>query len=146
MLRAAFPAGSHDEKALVEIIETYPRDELFQISIDDLYRIAIGILHLGARQRLRLFFRRDTFDRFISCLVFVPRDRFNTENRGRIEGILRRATNATSRIGDLATTDAVRVPVASRPISPNTSPGPSCLTTTPPLCTSASPASITNSS
>jgi glutamate dehydrogenase len=94
--RAAFPADSHDEKALVEILESYPRDELFQISVDDLHRIAIGILHLGARQRVRLFFRRDTFDRFISCLVFVPRDRFNTENRRRIEGILRRATNATS--------------------------------------------------
>ena len=51
----------------------------------------MGILHLGARQRVRLFVRRDTFDRFVSCLVFVPRDRFNTENRRRIERILRRA-------------------------------------------------------
>ena len=51
----------------VEILESYPRDELFQISVDDLYRIAMGILHLGARQRLRLFVRRDTFDRFVSA-------------------------------------------------------------------------------
>ncbi|MGH2844428.1 MAG: NAD-glutamate dehydrogenase [Thermoleophilaceae bacterium] len=94
--RAAFPADSHNEKALLEILETYPRDELFQISTDDLFRIAIGILHLGERQRLRLFTRRDRFDRFLSCLVFVPRDRFNTENRRRIEGILRRATGATT--------------------------------------------------
>jgi glutamate dehydrogenase len=94
--RAAFPADSHDEKALVEILESYPRDELFQISTDDLFRISMGILHLGARQRLRLFVRHDTFERFISCLVFVPRDRFNTENRRRIERILRRATGATS--------------------------------------------------
>jgi glutamate dehydrogenase len=94
--RAAFPPDSHNEKALIEILETYPRDELFQISIDDLFRIAIGILHLGERQRLRVFARRDTFDRFLSCLVFVPRDRFNTENRRRIEGILRRATGAQS--------------------------------------------------
>ena len=94
--RAAFPVDSHDEKALLEILESYPRDELFQISEDDLYRIAMGILHLGARQRVRLFTRRDTFDRFVSCLVFVPRDRFNTENRRRIEGILRRATGAIS--------------------------------------------------
>ena len=94
--RAAFPSGSHDEKALLEILETYPRDELFQISVDDLFRISMGILHLGERQRVRLFVRRDTFDRFLSCLVFVPRDRFNTENRRRIEGILRRATGATS--------------------------------------------------
>jgi len=92
--RAAFPAESHNQKALLEILESYPRDELFQISHDDLFRISMGILHLGARQRLRLFMRRDTFDRFISCLVFVPRDRFNTENRRLIEGIVRRATGA----------------------------------------------------
>jgi glutamate dehydrogenase len=56
----------------------------------------MGILHLGERQRMRLFARPDTFDRFLSCLVFIPRDRFNTENRRRIEGILRRSTGATS--------------------------------------------------
>ena len=94
--RAAFPEGSHNEKALLEILESYPRDELFQISNDELFRIAMGILHLGERQRMRLFARRDTFDRFLSCLVYVPRDRFNTENRRRIERILRRATGATS--------------------------------------------------
>jgi glutamate dehydrogenase len=94
LARAAFPPDSHDEKALLEILESYPRDELFQISVDDLFRISMGILHLGARQQVRLFVRRDSFDRFLSCLVFVPRDRFNTENRRRIEGILRRATGA----------------------------------------------------
>jgi glutamate dehydrogenase len=94
--RAAFPPGSHNEKGLLEILETYPRDELFQISVDELFDIAIGILHLGERQRLRLFVRRDAFGRFFSCLVFVPRDRFNTDNRRRIEGILRRATGAQS--------------------------------------------------
>jgi glutamate dehydrogenase len=94
--QAAFPHDSHNEKALREILEDYPRDELFQISVDDLFRISMGILHLGARQVLRLFVRRDTFDRFVSCLVFVPRDRFNTENRRRIEQILRRATGARS--------------------------------------------------
>jgi glutamate dehydrogenase len=96
LARAAFPGDSHNEKELAEILETYPRDELFQISVDDLFRISMGILHLGARQRVRMFVRRDTFDRFISCLVFVPRDRFNTENRRRIEAILQRATGATS--------------------------------------------------
>jgi glutamate dehydrogenase len=94
--RAAFPAGSHNEKALIEILETYPRDELFQMSVDQLFEIAIGILHLGERQRVRLFVRRDAFGRFLSCLVFVPRDRFNTENRRRIEGIIRQATGAQS--------------------------------------------------
>ncbi|HMJ96985.1 MAG TPA: NAD-glutamate dehydrogenase domain-containing protein, partial [Thermoleophilaceae bacterium] len=94
--RAGFPPGSHNEKALLEILDTYPRDELFQISTDELFEVAMGILHLGERQRLRLFARRDPFGRFFSMLVFVPRDRFNTENRRRIEAILRNATSARS--------------------------------------------------
>src|SRR3954469_7968054 len=94
--RAAFPHGSHNEKALLEILDTYPRDELFQISDDELFEAAMGILHLGERQRLRLFARRDPFGRFFSLLVFVPRDRFNTENRRRIEAILRTATGAAT--------------------------------------------------
>ena len=94
--RAGFPHGSHNEKALLEILDTYPRDELFQISTDELFDVAMGILHLGERQRLRLFARRDPFGRFFSLLVFVPRDRFNTENRRRIEAILRNAASAAS--------------------------------------------------
>jgi glutamate dehydrogenase len=96
LARAAFPAESHSEKALIEILETYPRDELFQMSVDELFDIAIGILHLGERQRVRLFVRRDKFGRFLSCLVFVPRDRFNTENRRRIEAILQESLGASS--------------------------------------------------
>ncbi|MEA2441771.1 MAG: glutamate dehydrogenase, partial [Thermoleophilaceae bacterium] len=94
--KAAFPHGSHNEKALIEILETHPRDELFQVPVDELFEIAMGILYLGERQRVGLFVRRDTFGRFLSCLVFVPRDRFNTENRRRIEAILRRAFSASS--------------------------------------------------
>ncbi|MEA2430026.1 MAG: glutamate dehydrogenase, partial [Thermoleophilaceae bacterium] len=94
--KAAFPHGSHNEKALIEILENHPRDEIFQVPVDELFEIAMGILYLGERQRVGLFVRRDTFGRFLSCLVFVPRDRFNTENRRRIEAILRRAFNATS--------------------------------------------------
>jgi glutamate dehydrogenase len=94
--RAAFPPGSHNEKALIEILERFPRDELFQISVDELIDVSMGILHLGERQRVRVFVRRDPFGRFITCLVFVPRDRFNTENRQRIEAILHEAYDATS--------------------------------------------------
>jgi glutamate dehydrogenase len=94
--RAAFPPSSHNEKALMEILEAHPRDELIQVRADELFETAMGILHLGERQRLRLFVRRDRFGRFYSCLVFVPRDRFNTENRRRIEAILRDVTDAKS--------------------------------------------------
>ena len=96
LARADFPHDSHNEKALLEILEIHPRDELFQTSVDELFEIAMGILHLGERQRVRLFVRRDAFGRFLSCLVFVPRDRFNTENRRRIERILRDAFGAST--------------------------------------------------
>ncbi|HEU4450600.1 MAG TPA: NAD-glutamate dehydrogenase [Gaiellaceae bacterium] len=89
--RAGLPPGSHDDKALLEILESYPRDELFQISEDELFETAMGIVRLGERQRVRLFVRRDMFGRFLSCLVFVPRDRFNTQVRARIQEILQEA-------------------------------------------------------
>ncbi|HSK14961.1 MAG TPA: NAD-glutamate dehydrogenase [Gaiellaceae bacterium] len=94
--RAGLPEGSHDDKALLEILETYPRDELFQISPAELFETAMGVVRLGERQRVRLFVRRDTFGRFLSCLVYVPRDRFNTQVRERIGEILRQAFDGTT--------------------------------------------------
>ena len=91
--RAGFPEGSHYEKDLTEALETYPRDELFQISEDELFEIAMGILHLQERQRVRLFVRRDTYGRFFSCMVYVPRERYNTDIRQRMQDILQRAFN-----------------------------------------------------
>ncbi|WP_246015842.1 NAD-glutamate dehydrogenase domain-containing protein, partial [Azospirillum griseum] len=86
--RAGFDPLGHDGKALLNILETYPRDELFQIQPAELHDIAIGILHLQERQRLALFVRKDPFERFISALVFVPRDRFDTDLRRTIQTIL----------------------------------------------------------
>ncbi len=85
---AGFPPASHDRKALEEILESYPRDSLFQMETGELFNVAIGILGLGERQRLRLFMWRDPLDRFVECLVCIPRDRFNTENRERVGRIL----------------------------------------------------------
>ncbi len=83
--------GSHAGKALTHILETLPRDELFQASSDELLELGFGILDLQERSQTRLFVRRERFGRFFSCLVFIPRDRFNTENRERIQAILKRA-------------------------------------------------------
>ena len=69
--RAGFPPASHAEKALVEILDTYPRDELFQIPEDELFELAMGILALGERQRVRLFTRRDAL-RAVRVLPGVP--------------------------------------------------------------------------
>src|SRR5215213_9991367 len=94
--RSGFPEASHNEKDLLEILETYPRDELFQIDKEELFEIAMGILHLQERQRVSLFVRRDTYGRFFSCLVFVPRDRYNTGIREKMQGILQRAFDGTN--------------------------------------------------
>ncbi len=88
MNRAGFPPDSHDAKALLEIIESYPRDSLFQMDSQELFALATGILGLGERQRVRLFVRYDPLERFVACLVCIPRDRFNTENRERVGRIL----------------------------------------------------------
>ena len=107
--RAGFAPGSHDHKALVEIIDTFPRDELFQMSEDELYDVARAILDLGERQRVRLFLRTDRYERFVSCLVFLPRDRFNTANRLRIGEILREALGAETVDFELRLTEWVLV-------------------------------------
>lgn len=83
-----FNPGGHNEKALINILETYPRDELFQIDVDTLREISLGILRLYKRPRVKLFLRRDRFDRFISAIVFIPRDRFNSGLRGDIGDFL----------------------------------------------------------
>ena len=85
---AAFPPDSHDAKGLIDILESLPRDLLVQIDADDLFEIAIGILGLGERQRVRLFVTADQLDRFVACTLCLPRDRFNTENRQRAGRIL----------------------------------------------------------
>jgi glutamate dehydrogenase len=107
--RAAFQPGSHAEKALVEILDTYPRDELFQIPDDELFELAMGILALGERQRVRLFIRRDAYERFVSCLVFLPRDRFHTRNRERIQEILAEAFDAETVDFELRLSESVLV-------------------------------------
>ncbi|MDQ5849199.1 MAG: NAD-glutamate dehydrogenase, partial [Pseudomonadota bacterium] len=89
------PAG-HSGKALASILETYPRDELLQISAEDLYGHAMAILQLGERQRTRLLVRQDAYSRFVSCLIFVPRERYNTELRIRFQQILTEAFNGVS--------------------------------------------------
>ena len=86
--RSGLRPESHGGKALAHILDTYPRDELFQSSLADLIRISTGIYSLQERQRAKLFVRRDAFRRFFSCLVFVPRDRYNTQVREKIQDIL----------------------------------------------------------
>ncbi len=94
--RAGLTAGSHAGKALLNILANYPRDELFQTGEDELLRTAMGILHLYDRQRFRLFVRRDAFERFVSCLIYAPRENYSTDLRRRWQAILIQAFNGTS--------------------------------------------------
>ncbi len=105
--RAGLPPGGHLAKALAHILETYPRDELFQIGDDELYETALGILALGDRQRLRLFLRRDPFDRFVSCLVYVPREAYATDLRVKMQRLLMEAFAGTSAEFDVLLSDTV---------------------------------------
>jgi glutamate dehydrogenase len=89
--RAGLVPDSHDGKALSHILDSFPRDELFQVSQDELFATAQGILRLGERPKVRVFLRFDQFDRFISALVYVPRDRYDTHVREKIHAILARA-------------------------------------------------------
>lgn len=86
--KAQFTPGSHDSKALKHILEKYPRDELFQIDNDSLYKHVISILRLQERPRIALYTRPDPFGRYISCLVYVPRERYETRLRLRFMNIL----------------------------------------------------------
>ncbi len=107
--RAAFPPRSHDAKALAKALGNYPRDELFQITDEELFAISMGIVALGERQRVRLFVRNDPYKRFVSCLVVVPRDRYNTHNRERIASVLGAAFGATAIDWALAPSDSTLV-------------------------------------
>jgi glutamate dehydrogenase len=85
---SGYPAASHDGKALLNVLETFPRDELFQIETDELRRWAEGILDLETRPRIRVFARVDRFDRFVNVLAYGPRDGYTSSVRERIGALL----------------------------------------------------------
>ena len=93
---SGFGMDSHSGKDLLEILETYPRDELFQISVEQLLPTALAVLHLQERRQTRLFLRKDVYGRFMSCLVYLPRDRYTTDVRLEMEQILRDAFHGSS--------------------------------------------------
>ncbi len=96
LTRSGFTSFSHSGKDLLQILETYPRDELFQISVDDLEKIGTSVLHLQERRQLRLFLRRDDYGRYMSCMVYLPRDRYTTQVRLAMESILLSAFEGSS--------------------------------------------------
>ncbi len=94
--RSEFDPASHDGKSLKTILEFLPRDEIFQMSDDDTLEISMGILALESKPTVRIFARKDVFERFISFMVFIPRERFSTELRRQIQQIIERHYNGVT--------------------------------------------------
>ncbi|MAZ39253.1 MAG: NAD-glutamate dehydrogenase [Legionellales bacterium] len=94
MTKSKLSATGHAGKALLNILENLPRDDLFQASTDELLDLSMGILHLQERRVIRLFVRKDIYNRFVSCLVYVPKDRYSTDLRYEIQDILKKAFHA----------------------------------------------------
>jgi len=93
--KSNLPRRGHAARKLFNILETFPRDDLLQGSVDELCDIAVAILQMQERGLIRLFIRKDVYNRYLSCLVYVPRDNLNTELMYQIQNILRKAFNGT---------------------------------------------------
>nr|WP_245421958.1 NAD-glutamate dehydrogenase [Alsobacter soli] len=86
--RAGYDPASHSGRALRNVLESYPRDELFQVGVDQLLRFTTDIMALYERPRVRVLSRPDRFDRFVSVLVYIPKERYDTQVRNRVGHLL----------------------------------------------------------
>ncbi|HEX5568792.1 MAG TPA: NAD-glutamate dehydrogenase, partial [Streptomyces sp.] len=93
---AGFTPDSHGGRDLLRILETYPRDELFQVPADELRDVVTSVLYLQERRDLRLYLRQDDYGRYYSALVYLPRDRYTTAVRLRLTDILTEELGGTS--------------------------------------------------
>ena len=93
---SGYSEHSHGGKAIMDVLETYPRDELFQTPVPELAAIVEKVAHLKERRQVQMFVRRDPYGRFLSCLIYLPRDRYTTSVRRRMEDILLRALGGAS--------------------------------------------------
>jgi glutamate dehydrogenase len=91
LAESGFAPGGHDHRTLSHVLATYPRDELFRLSTDELAVLTTAIVGMGLRRRVRLFVSRDQVGCFVSCLVYLPRDRYTTSVRLHVIDALRRA-------------------------------------------------------
>ncbi len=91
---SGFEPNTHAYKAFVNIVETYPRDELIQTPDEELAQTIMGIFQMQERGMVKLFVRKDAFGRFFSCMVYVPRERYNTQLRRETQALLKRSFKA----------------------------------------------------
>lgn len=114
--RAGFDSETHNGKTLINVLETFPRDELFQINSSQLVSTALGIMRLQERPRPKAFLRFDNFERFVSALVFVPKENYETQLRVKIQDILARAVNGTvsTQFTEIGTSSLARLHIIIR--------------------------------
>jgi glutamate dehydrogenase len=93
--KLGFPEGGHDYKAMCQLIEVHPRDELFNYTVDELYQTLMGIWQINERKMVKFFMRADPFEKFVNCLVYIPRDIYRTSIRERIEVLLKAELDAS---------------------------------------------------
>ncbi len=94
LLRSGLDLTSHDGKALIQVLETFPRDELFQSSESELFETVMGVARIKERHKVKLFMRRDPYGKFVNCIIYVPRDEFSTQIRIRIQDLIGSAIHA----------------------------------------------------
>jgi glutamate dehydrogenase len=94
--RSGYSESSHGGKAIIDVLETYPRDEFFQTPVPELASIVEKVAHLKERRQVRMFVRRDPYGRYLSCLIYLPRDRYTTAVRRRMEEVLMSALGGAS--------------------------------------------------
>ena len=125
MRRSGFDPDTHSGKAFAAVLENYSRDELFQIDEETLYQFVLAIMHLDERPRVRVLARRDRFDRFVSVMVFVPRERYDSTGAFRrsalilpasTRGAFRPSTRTSPKVRWCACTSSSRAIRATRPI------------------------------
>ena len=93
---SGYSEHSHGGKAIMDVLETYPRDELFQTPLAELAAVVEKVAHLKERRQVRMFVRRDPYGRYLSCLIYLPRDRYTTSVRRRMENLLMSALGGSS--------------------------------------------------
>ncbi|MCO4320749.1 NAD-glutamate dehydrogenase [Aliidiomarina quisquiliarum] len=98
LAKSQYAPNTHASKAILNIMQTYPRDELVQSSVDELLTTALGVLQTQERDVTRLFIRRDVFGRFITAMVYVPKERFNTALREKTQNVLIRTLGGQSEV------------------------------------------------
>ena len=106
---SGFPPNGFDSKVLAQVLSTYPRDELFQAPLESLRATALAVAHIHERRQIRVFFRKGRYGLFVNCVVYIPRDLFNTHVRLGIQRLLTERLHAVDVEFDVFISESILV-------------------------------------